>query len=405
MNYWKRKDISSDTGKIRSSTNIMKDIIAIIPARGGSKRIPNKNIVPVGGKPMLAHSIEHALQSKKVKEVYVSTDDNGIASVALEYGAKVIKRPAELAGGKASSESALIHVLDERIKQGKKDPDLVVFLQCTSPVRDSGDIDNAISVLLGEKADSLFSACRDLGLFWEENGKLKPVNYDPKARKMEQDRPHQYRENGSIFVMRTKALRKEKNRMAGKVTMYQMDLWRSFQVDDYDDLKLVDWILRQCPPKSFGEVDLVVFDFDGVMTDNTMRVQSNGAESVVCNRADGWGIARMRDAKIPMIVLSTEKHSVVGERCKKLKIPCHQGIDNKAKYLKEYLKEEGFDPKKTVYIGNDVNDLECMKMVGIPIAPADSDPEIRSVAVWVTEHSGGRGAVREVCDRILHSLK
>src|SRR5437868_3714304 len=129
-------------------------IIAIIPARGGSKRLPGKNLRRLAGLPLVVHSIRHALRAAAVSETYVSTDDEEIARVSLAEGATVARRPPELATDQATSESALLHVLDERKKQGLPDPDLVVFLQCTSPWRRAGDIDGAIAALVEAGADS-----------------------------------------------------------------------------------------------------------------------------------------------------------------------------------------------------------------------------------------------------------
>ena len=377
-------------------------VIAIIPARGGSKRIPKKNILPLFGRPLIAHSISHALQSSSIAEVYVSTDDKEIAEASEAHGAEVILRPVELSGDSATSEQSMLHVLDELKAQGKDDPDLIVFLQCTSPVRKADDIDNAIQKLLSEGADSLFSATKDLGLFWNAANELTPVNYNPQDRKMEQDRSHQFRENGSIFVLKPSVLRENNNRFGGKIAMYEMDFLHSFQIDEQEDIALVDWVLRtQVPNAPSKKVEAIIFDFDGVMTDNTLSVTEEGIESVQCDRGDGLGIANVRKAGIPMMVLSTEKNPVVATRCEKLQLPCHQGVDDKLAYLQEYLQNEGIDPAHVIFVGNDVNDLACMQFVGVPIAPADADPAILRIAHWITKNPGGHGAVREVCDWVL----
>jgi N-acylneuraminate cytidylyltransferase len=381
-------------------------IIAIIPARGGSQRVPGKNLLPVAGHPLLAHSILQAKNSKHVQEVYVSTENAEIAEVARHYGATVIDRPVELAGDKASSESALLHVLDERIKQGLRDPDIVVFLQCTSPARKPDDIDNALAQLEREKADSLLTACKDLGLFWDTSGaQPHPINYDYRTRKMEQDRQHHFRENGSFFIFRTPVLREGGSRLGGKIVIYEMHPYHSFDINDPHDVSLVEWSLKHLgPPTHFKDVALVVFDFDGVMTDNSVLISKGGEEQVSCNRADSWGITQLQAAGIPAIVLSTEAHSVVAERCAKMNIPCHQGFKDKRSFLQEYLAKENIDPARVAYVGNDLNDLECMKMVGMPVAVANAESGILDVAIWVTPRGGGAGGVRDVCDAILATL-
>ncbi|TSC98578.1 MAG: N-acylneuraminate cytidylyltransferase [Candidatus Peregrinibacteria bacterium Greene1014_49] len=380
--------------------------IVIIPARGGSERVPGKNLLPLAGIPLLAHSILHARGSKLVQEVIVSTDNPKIAEVAKEYGATVIKRPHDLANAKATSESALLHVLDERKKKCKADPDLVVFLQCTSPVRKHDDIDNAITQLINEDADSLFSATRNHAFIWNSTPEgPQSLTYDHRTRKREQDMEVQYRENGSIYVTKTAVLRANGNRLGGKMTVYLMDEMHSFQVDTPAQVDLLRWVVRREIQDWPKDIDLIVFDFDGVMTDNTVLTRANGHESVRCNRGDGLGIASLRRAGIPMIVLSTEEHPVVAARCKKLKLPCFQGLQDKAAFLKKYTKKEKIDLKRTAYLGNDVNDLSCLEIVGLPVVTADAHPDVMHAAHVVLSTSGGKGAVREFADKMLAARK
>lgn len=221
-------------------------IIAVVPARGGSKRIPRKNLIPLIGVPLVAYSIRHALAARLVDEVYVSTDDTEIAAIARRLGVQVVTRPAALATDEATSESALLHVLDDRLSHGLSDPELVVFLQATSPVRRPNDIDSAIETLSRLAVDSVFSACEDRRLLWRvEPQGPRPINYDVRRRPREQEMGHQFMENGSIYVIRTSALRRLGNRMAERIGVYPMDYWCSFQVDTAEDVELCSWILRK----------------------------------------------------------------------------------------------------------------------------------------------------------------
>lgn len=220
------------------------DIICIIPARGGSKRMPRKNVRMVGGAPLLVHSIRHACATPEVRETYISTDDPEVAALARREGAVVVDRPVELSGDLASSESALLHVLDTRRAQGQADPELVVFLQPTSPVRRTGDISAAIAALKTSQADSLFSATINKALIWNSSARgLESINYNFQRRQREQDMSVQYRENGSIYVFRPSILREKQNRLGGRIAVHEMDVWTSFQVDEEADLELCAWIL------------------------------------------------------------------------------------------------------------------------------------------------------------------
>lgn len=379
-------------------------VVAIIPARGGSRRVPSKNLFPLSGIPLVAHSILHARESQLVDEIIVSTDDAEIAAVSERYGATVVRRPPDISGDDASSESALLHALDSR---GKPDPDLVVFLQATSPLRRSNDIDTAIQTLLDQKADSLFSAAEDYGLLWsqDDKGALKSVNYSFGNRKREQEMRRQFRENGSMYVFRPKILREENNRLGGRIAVYEMDLLSSFQLDAPQHYEILQ-ILATRPqfahetlwPK---QLDLVVFDFDGVMTDNTVSVNTDGVEAVICHRGDGFGITRLREAGIPAFILSTETNAVVTARGKKLNLECHHGIGDKSTFLREYLGSHGIAVANVIYLGNDVNDLGCFELVGFSVAVADAHSSVKQVVDYVLNSNGGRGAVRELCDLIL----
>ncbi|GJQ28813.1 MAG: hypothetical protein HBSAPP03_06970 [Phycisphaerae bacterium] len=145
-------------------------------------------------------------------------------------------------------------------------------------------------------------------------------------------------------------------------------------------------------------VKLLVFDFDGVMTDNRVLTLEDGTEGVLCNRSDGLGVGLAREAGLAMLVLSKEQNAVVAARCRKLKLECLHGIDDKAGALTAILRARGVKAAETAYVGNDVNDVACLRMVGMPIVVADAWPAARAAAKFVTTRAGGHGAVREVCD-------
>ena len=440
----------------------MLKTIAIIPARGGSKGIPGKNVRMIAGKPLLAHSIIHAKQTPAVTRVIVSTDDEEIAAVAREWGAEAIPRPAEISGDTASSESALFHALDWLLTTEHYEPELVVFLQATSPIRAPGDIQRAIETLKREGADSLFSACQVEGFTWRlAGGAVAPVNYDPVKRPLRQELKEEiWEENGSFYVFKPWVLRKLNSRLGGRIVMLKMERVASFQIDEPADFELVEALMRyrdvvaqeiedgrskmeggstlpspishlpiadshSPSPNShlLSSIKLLVLDFDGVMTDNRVLVTEEGKEAVFCNRGDGLGLERLRAKGIEVIVLSKEKNAVVNARCRKLGLECLQGCDNKLAALqalsgkrqagsgkREAQSAPGLapsplrhalSPSEIAYVGNDVNDLECLRWVGLPIAVADAAPEVLALAKITTTKRGGHGAVREVCELLL----
>ena len=380
--------------------------IAIIPARGGSKGIPHKNIVPLCGKPLIAYTIEQAINTKSISHVYVSTDDKEISAVAKLYGAVAIRRPVDISGDIASSELALLHVLNYLKDSENLEPEIVVFLQATSPLRRTDDIQNAIDTLQRENADSLFSCCSVHGFVWrKEREVLSSFSYDYRNRQMRQNAPEDFVENGSIYVFKPWVIRKYNNRLGGKIATYRMHALDSFQIDEPEDVQIMEQLIHirgeQQRIPDFTDVKLLVLDFDGVMTDDRVHVDETGRESVVCHRGDGWGIARIKESGMEIVVLSTEKNPVVSARCEKLGIECIQGSDDKLSSLQNLVLNKQLLPENVAYVGNDVNDLECLKWVGLPIAVSNSCTEVLDASVLITKKAGGAGAIREISDLIL----
>lgn len=380
--------------------------LCIIPARGGSKGIPRKNIRLVAGKPLLAHTLEQALGTPSISRVVVSTDSAEIASITAQYGAEVVWRPSEISGDAAPSEAALLHTLDYLRDKEAYEPEFVVFLQATSPIRQKNDIENAVQTFRAQEADSLLSLGPLEGFVWRnEGGALTSLNYDYRHRQRRQDAPEDLIENGSIYVFKPWVLRTYHNRLGGKIVSYRMGAVESLQVDEEEDLVLVEHFIRARQPlrsvPDFSDIKLLVLDFDGVLTDNRVLLDQQGKEAVLCHRGDGMGIAALRGAGIEVRVLSKERNPVVAARCEKLKVPYDQACDDKLSALKRLAAERKLMPHQIAFMGNDVNDLAGLRWVGLPIAVADAVPEVKEVAAYVTLKKGGKGSVREVCDLIL----
>lgn len=212
--------------------------VAVVPARGGSRRLPGKNLVEVAGKPLLVHTIDQALAARAIDEVLVSTDDAAIAAVARAAGARVIDRPAELASDHATSESAVLHALDAR---GGADPEVVVLLQATSPVRRPHDIDTAVALVLDGGADSAFSAVPGHVWLWEETPDgVRSVSYDWRARPRSQDAAPQLLEDGSIYVTRAALLRATGNRLGGRIAAHRMAAESAIDLDEAAQLPALE---------------------------------------------------------------------------------------------------------------------------------------------------------------------
>jgi N-acylneuraminate cytidylyltransferase len=392
----------------------IENIVAIIPARGGSKGIPGKNIIDFCGKPLLAWSILQAKDAETISQVYVSSEDEHILNIAIRYGAIPIHRPKELATDKAQSEPVLMHALDEIERSTGKVPELVVFLQATSPLREPEDIDGAVRKILETESDSLFSMAvlEDFCVWTRRGSELIGLTFDPFHRGRRQDHPPFYLENGSIYVFRPEILKRCHNRLGGKISMFEMAFWKSYEIDTIEDVdtctyyfekKLLPYWKKEEGSRGISKsnIDLIVYDFDGVMTDNRVIVLQNGTEAIVANRADGLGVDRLRELGIPQLIISTETNPVVKARSAKLGLEVIGACGDKKIALKNYCEQKGYDLGRVVYVGNDLNDLEAMRMVGFPIAPSDARKEIKGVAKFLTRAKGGEGVIRELVDMIL----
>ena len=149
-----------------------------------------------------------------------------------------------------------------------------------------------------------------------------------------------------------------------------------------------------------ARIRLAVFDFDGVFTDNHVWVNERGEESVRCCRADGFGLARLREVGVDAVILSTERVQIAMARARKLEVPCRHGLGNKLEALQEEAERRGVALADTAYVGNDINDAACLEAVGLPVVPPTRGPRWRASPAGHSERRGGEGCVREFCDAV-----
>lgn len=398
------------------------EILALIPARGGSKSIPRKNIKLLVGHPLVAYSIAAALQSHLVTRTIVSTDDEEIAHIARQNGAETpFMRPEEYALDHTTDFPVFTQALSWLQENESYQPDIVVQLRPTSPLRPPDCVDRAIQVLLDHPdADSVrgvIPSGQNPYKMWQINdqGKLTPLLEMPGVAEPfnapRQELPQTFWQTGHIDAIRLSTIL-NKGSLSGEVVYpLLIDPRYAIDIDTLRDWQRTEWVIshgdfpmvhpgasKRSLPR---QIDLLVFDFDGVMTDDRVWIDQDGHESVAANRRDGMGIAMLHKAGIPMVVLSTEPNPVVAARCRKLNLPFIQGLSDKAEALQRLLVERHLNPAHVVYLGNDINDLPCFSLVGFAVVVADAHPDAMPLADLILSHKGGHGAVRELCDLIL----
>lgn len=409
---------------LRTLERVKPEVLAIIPARGGSKGLPRKNVRNFAGHPLISYSIAAGLQAETVTRTIVSTDDEEIAAVARKYGAEIpFMRPAEYAQDSTLDLPVFQHALNWLAEHEGYRPEVVVQLRPTSPVRPPTLVDDAVRMLLADpNADSV------RGIVPAGQNPHKMWRVDPQAKYMHnllevpgvpepynaprQILPQVYWQTGHIDALRPRAILEQNSMSGANILPLLIESRYTVDIDGLLDLQKAEWLVynagldmvhpghrRRALPKA---VSLIVFDFDGVMTDNRVWVDENGHEMVAANRSDSLGLELLRArTPIQVFVLSKETNPVVTARCRKLKIPVLQAVNDKPGALRQLFSERGVDPASVIYMGNDLNDLPCFPLVGCAVAPADSQPQILAEADVILSNRGGHGAVRELCDLLL----
>lgn len=402
----------------------MTEVLALIPARGGSKGIPRKNIRDFAGYPLIAWSIAAANQAACVSRVIVSTDDEEIASVAREYGAETpFLRPAELAQDNTTDLPVFEHALEWLDASEGYHPDIVVQLRPTSPIRPLDCVDAAVDILMAHPdADcvrGVVPAGQNPYKMWHLAGPDQPMKplleaegiFEP-YNAPRQILPPVYWQTGHIDAIRTSTIR-EKHSLTGDVIYplvidprYTVDIdtlsdWARYEALAAGNLPMVSPGIRKRPMPE--KIELIITDFDGVITDNRVWVDQDGRETVAAYRSDSMRIKDLRAAGIDILILSSEPNRVVEARARKMGVEAIHGvaIHEKGRVMREVLERKDIRAENVIYIGNDLNDLPCFEVAGWAVAVADAFPEVRRAADYILSKPGGHGALRELCDLVL----
>ncbi len=373
--------------------------ILIIPARGGSKGILKKNLQKVNGISLIERAIKTSLKSS-VDKIIVSTNDLEIKNIAKKYDVALHDRSEENSSDEATTEAVIFEVIKDFEKNWKSDVTLGIY-QVTSAFVQANTINDCFE--LSEKGFSAFSAISFHGFLWEKKDSWTPLNHPLNFRPRRQELNQRVKETGAIYTFPLQDFKIKGFRFCTEAKPVLVNSTTSLEIDDSDDLKLSNIISLYFDELNILDYSLpkIIFtDFDGCLTNDRVKVNMFGRETVVVNRKDGLAISRLRKLGIKVIIATTETNEVVEIRAKKMKVESLRGLENKVDAISNYLESINLNWSDIWYIGNDVNDLGAIKNAAVSFCPSDAAPEILGLAKVVLSRRGGEGVLAEIASRL-----
>lgn len=380
--------------------------IAFIPVRCGSKSIPFKNIKEFCGKPLVYWNLEALENSQNIDKIFVATDCEEIKKVITSFNFSKVEmydRDKENASDSASTESVMLEFIN---KQDFRDGDLFLLVQATSPLTQTKDFDEALEKLKNEDADSLLTCVRTKRFFWDKNS--NPINYDFKNRPRRQDFDGLFMENGAFYINTIFNIKKDRNRLTGKIAIHEMEEFTAVEIDEEDDWLIAEKMMYKyilSKRKKEQKIKLFLSDVDGTLTDAGMYYGENGEEFKKFNTHDGKGFELLRKAGIKTGIITSENTKIVANRAKKLKVDfLYQGLEHKGKLdiAKEICKELDISLNEVAYIGDDINCKELLSHVGLAACPSNAQEQIKNISgILILNKCGGDGAVREFIELLI----
>lgn len=385
--------------------NFIGQTVAFIPVRGGSKSIPLKNIKLINGRPLIYWTLDATVNCNEIDVVVVSTDSEEIRNVVEKYNSpkiRVISRSTDVSTDIASTESVMIEFArDYEFKN-------IVLVQATSPLLESTDLSRGINKYQTNGIDSVLSVVRQKRFIWEESSEIvNPVNYNPLSRPRRQDFNGFLVENGAFYITSKKALLNTKCRISGNIAAVEMPEETYYELDEPTDWEIIECLLKKksnsvLNDKITKKIKCVLADSDGVLTDGGMYYSENGDELKKFNTKDGMGFKLLKEAGIITGIITGENRELVRRRAEKMKVDeVYLGIQDKMKVLDEICTKYHLDYEEVAYIGDDINDLEVIKAVGLGCTVKNGMECVKEVAKIITDAKGGEGALREIAEIIL----
>ena len=385
--------------------------VAFIPVRGGSKSIRMKNIKKIGGQPLVYWTMKAAAECRNIDKVYVATDNERIREVVESFRmpkVRVIERSVESATDTASTELVMLEFAD------KYDFDNIVLIQATSPLLTSHDLDGGLELFHKDNIDSVLSVVEQKRFVWKYlNEKVvEPINYDVYLRPRRQEFSGFLVENGAFYITTKENLIKSKNRLSGRIGAYEMEPVTYFELDEPSDWEIIEQQLirreasNNVGQHNFSEYRMLLTDCDGCLTDGGMYYSENGDEMKKFNTKDGNAFHILKEHGFITGIITGENRELNRRRAKKLQLDeMISGSKDKAADIHLLCKKYKLNPDEIIYIGDDLNDIDAMHLVGFSCAPADACEAVKNIADYVAARKGGEGVVREIVDLIVgHAL-
>lgn len=381
--------------------------VAFIPVRGGSKSIPLKNIKIMNGKPLVYWTVKAAVECTEIDRVYVATDSDKIRDTVAAFEmekVEVIPRSAESASDTASTESAMLEFAEQY------DFESIVLVQATSPLLTSDDLSRGCRLFEQPSVDSVLSVVRQKRFHWEEDadGYAHAANYDVFHRPRRQEFEGYLVENGAFYITSKALLCESKNRVSGRIKVYEMCEDSFFEIDEPDDWNIIEGLMKKNAPLKphTKNIRLVATDCDGVLTDGGMYYSESGDEMKKFNTLDGMGFELLRNQGIKTAIITGEKNQIVENRAKKLKVDdLIMGQKNKLEALEKLCTKYAIPLEEVAYIGDDVFDIPAIENCGFGCVPQNALDEVKVKASYVTKVAGGKGCFREMVNIILSNNK
>lgn len=386
------------------------NVTAFIPVRGGSKSIPLKNIKLFCGRPLVYWNLLALQGVDSVDEIIVATDSEEIEKCVESFlfdKVKVYRRTAANASDESSTESVMLEYLSIANLPFDR---YFMLVQVTSPFTQSRDFRGGIELLQEKGADSVLSCVKFKRFLWNKDG--KPLNYDYQNRPRRQNFEGAYLENGAFYISSVGAIISSKNRLSGKIEVYEMEEYTGLEIDEPFDWLLAEEMMKQYVIKDLDvlkpSIKLFITDVDGVLTDAGMYYSENGDELKKFNTHDGMAFGILRNHGIKTGIITSEVTNLVDRRAKKLKVDyLYQGkiSGGKLQAAIEICNKENISLNEVAYIGDDINCYELLSNVGFAACPADAVPQIQRIkGIRILKSKGGEGAVREFVDFLCNNL-